>query len=453
MISVMRRVALLLSLYAPCALAQLKAGAAKRPVTPDLARHAPVYMAGFDHNRKATGVHDDLYARCLALATGARPLVVCAVDVIGLFRDDVEKIRARVGNAGLIVASLHDHEGPDTMGMWGPSPAQTGINEAYTSYLIDQTVAAAKEAIANLRPARVRLAKVRTPELDTFIDDTRPPVVHDPEIVVLRAETADGKPIATLVNWANHPETLGSKNTLITADYSGYLCKEIERLSGGDAVFVNGAVGGMQSPLGSTVKDASGNIVPEKTFEKAEYIGTRVAKLAADAVAKAGVTPVDNITWRETTVRIPMTNPGFQMAAKAGVFAGRKNPNPDGTTTTPVGYLRLSASGKPQLEVALIPGEMYPELSVGGVERFSGADFPDAPIEPAIKPMLTAPFRMLFGLANDEIGYIIPKAEWDEKAPWLNGAAKSWYGEVNSVGPDAAAIIADAFKKLTQAQP
>src|SRR5690348_1863790 len=74
----------------------LRAGAAKRVVTPDLAKHGPVYMAGFGNNRVATGVHDDLYARCLAIATGRRPLVICGVDVIGLFSDDVARIRARV---------------------------------------------------------------------------------------------------------------------------------------------------------------------------------------------------------------------------------------------------------------------------------------------------------------------------------------------------------------------
>ena len=58
---------------------------------------------------------------------------------------------------------------------------------------------------------------------------------------------------------------------------------------------------------------------------------------------------------------------------------------------------------------------------------------------------MTAPFRMLFGLADDECGYIIPKAEWDEKAPYLNNNPKAWYGEVNSVGPEAAPRIAQAF--------
>jgi hypothetical protein len=55
---------------------------------------------------------------------------------------------------------------------------------------------------------------------------------------------------------------------------------------------------------------------------------------------------------------------------------------------------------------------------------------------------------MLFGLANDEIGYIIPKCQWDEKPPYTFGALKPWYGEVNSPGPDTAARIAEALRRL-----
>jgi hypothetical protein len=95
-----------------------------------------------------------------------------------------------------------------------------------------------------------------------------------------------------------------------------------------------------------------------------------------------------------------------------------------------------------------VPGELYPELSVGGIERYAGADFPDAPLDPAIKTAMRAPFRMLVGLANDEIGYIIPRAEWDEQAPWLQNAPRRWYGEVNSVGPQAAPVVVNRLVEL-----
>ena len=422
-------------------------------ITPDLELHGPVYMAGFGNNRVATGVHDELWARCVAMQAGERPLVMCAVDLIGVFLDDTQRIRAAIRkkfeNADVVIASTHVHEGPDAMGQWGPSQGVSGINDAYMAFMTERTAGAAVAALEAMKPARASVETVHNPELDGFISDDRPPIKHDPDLILLALADTAGKPVATVVNWANHPETLGSKNTLLTADYPHYLREQLEAKRGGIAVLWNGAVGGMQSPLGAKVKDPeTGAEVKDGTFEKAGIIGRRVANLAAEALVSAKPAAVDAIWFRESLIRIPMTNPGFQMAAKAGVFKGRKQPNEDGTTTVPTGLIRLMSGGKPVLEIALIPGEMYPELSLGGVERYSGSDYPDAPIEPAIKGMMTARHRMLVGLANDEVGYIIPKVEWDEKPPYLDG--RKHYGEVNSLGPDTAPRIAESLRDLAR---
>jgi hypothetical protein len=443
---------------------QIKAGAAKTEITPDLKKHGPVYMAGFDNNRVATGVHDNLYARCLALSAGGQTVVLCGVDSIGLFSDDVDKIRAavkeqlakgksKVREASVVVAATHVHEAEDTMGLWGPAEGQSGINEAYNSFVVERVAQAAVDAVHHLEPAIVTLGQAHPSDLDTLIHDGRPPEVHDAGVVIIRATTPKGKPIAALVNWANHPETLGAKNTLITADYPHYLTTGLEQRLEGVAVFLNGAVGGMQSPLGATVPDpATNRPAPENSFLKAELIGRRVADVAAGAAANGQTINADRIEFHESRIAIPVSNKGFQLAAQVDLYKGRKKMTPDGATTTPVGLVRLWARGRAVLEIALVPGELYPELSVGGVERYSGADFPNAPIEPPIKKMMSAEFKMLVGLADDEIGYIIPKAEWDETAPWLNDAPKPWYGEVNSVGPEAAPRIAAALGQMLQAK-
>jgi hypothetical protein len=439
-------VKLLLLLFSLSAVtrAEMLAGAARRVITPDLGKQSPVYMAGFGP-RRATAIHDDLSARCLALQPGKTPLVICGVDSIGLFWDDVDRIRQAVKaklNADVVVAALHDHQAPDTMGLWGPNQTTSGINDDYNRFVVEQTAAAALEAIGNLRPATIVLAKTHPPELDTFIHDDRPPDVHDAELILLAATGTDGKPIATLVNWANHPETLGSRNTQITADYPAALYQRLEARRGGLAVFVNGAVGGMQSPLGAKLGD-----IPDDSFEKAQHIGERVADIAADALQNAKPVRVTRYEFFEKMVRIPLANKGFELANQANLYHGRKAAV-DGQTVAPVGVIRLLNGNKPMLEIALIPGELYPELSVGGIQKYEGADFPDAPAEPAIKTLMKAPYRMLFGLADDEIGYIIPKSEWDDQAPWLQNAPKRWYGEANSVGPEAAPTIVRTLQEL-----
>jgi hypothetical protein len=79
-----------------------------------------------------------------------------------------------------------------------------------------------------------------------------------------------------------------------------------------------------------------------------------------------------------------------------------------------------------------------------------GADYPDAPIEPAIYRQMRGPHRLLIGLANDEIGYIIPKRQWDEKPPFCYRRTRPQYGEINSVGPETAPILCRAFKDMLQ---
>jgi len=434
------------------------AGAGKQTITPDLQKHAPVYIAGFGNNRTATAIHDDLWARCIALSTGGKPLVLCGVDSIGLFSDDVEKIRTAVSRelgseTAVVVAATHSHQTPDTMGLWGPRQGVSGINEAYNQLVIERTAAAAVAAVKSMKPASARMGRTSPQELDTYIDDDRPPRRHDVEIVTLALEDKERNRIATLVNWANHPEALGSKNTQISADYPFALYKHLEASSGGVAVFLNGAIGGMQSPLGATIKDPlTGEPAPKETFRFAEILGERIAGLAEQSIQHAPVASIDTLEYRSRDFEIPIANPGFQQAAKLDLYKGRKALTASGATLTSAGIARLSNSGRPVLEIAFVPGELYPELSVGGVERFPGADYPDAPIEKPVKQMMRAPFRMLAGLANDEIGYIIPKAEWDEKAPYLQNAAKRWYGEVNSVGPEAAPRLAAVLAELFELQ-
>ena len=81
-----------------------------------------------------------------------------------------------------------------------------------------------------------------------------------------------------------------------------------------------------------------------------------------------------------------------------------------------------------------------------------GADFDSEPIElPPLREMMPGRVKFLFGLANDEVGYIIPKSEWDDRAPWLYGAPARLYGEINSLGPETGPAIHQAFKSLTRA--
>ncbi|MEX0883308.1 MAG: hypothetical protein WDZ72_07535 [Cyclobacteriaceae bacterium] len=96
-----------------------------------------------------------------------------------------------------------------------------------------------------------------------------------------------------------------------------------------------------------------------------------------------------------------------------------------------------------------IPGELYPEILNGGVEAPDGGDFDIDPLEvPGISTQMPGRFKFFSGMSNDMIGYIVPKSQWDEKAPFTYGREKAPYGEVNSLGPETAPTLHKATMDL-----
>lgn len=461
--------------------AGLRAGAARAVITPDLVR-AAVYLAGFGHNRVATGVHDDLEARCLALEAGGTTLVLCSADLIGLFRDDVEVIRRKTrelapGLSHLVVASTHNHQGPDTMGLWGPRWLESGLDEAYVAWVRERVAETAAQAIKFLRPARLTLARDDHPLLGNLQNDSRPPYVKDPFLLVMHLKAEEnGESIATVVNFSSHPETLGSANTQITCDYPGWLRATIERQLGGVAIFFVGSIGGLLSSLGEQVvllDPETGEVAQNGTWLKARLYGELLGDLSLHALKRGEEARITSIEVGAATLFVPLENDRFRVAAAAGVFKGRKplftDGRPDAGVSekelpgfgrlkfktgrdiqTEVNSIRLFDGKRPLAEIVTVPGEIYPELVNGGIERYAGADFPDAPFEPALRERLKSRYQFVFGLGNDEIGYIIPKAEWDDEPPWLLARPTRWYGEINSVGPEAAGNVMKALVQLIE---
>ena len=461
-----------------CSADTLKVGAAQSIITPELSRHT-VYLAGFGHNRIATGVHDDLYARCLALSVSSQVLVLCSADLIGLFYDDVLTIRRKFAENAprgsfLIVASTHTHAGPDTLGLYGPTPLQRGIDPKYLEWVDQRIALTASEAVRAMQPARLELARDDHPLLGSLQGIDRPPLVKDPFLFVMRLlARSSGQTIATAVNWSDHPEVLDRKNPQITSDYAHGIRTYMEKQFGGIALFFTGSIGKL-SPLDDQVcllDPETGKVAEDGTWRKADLLGTEIGRLAERALKSGKQASLDSFSIGTATVFVPMHNQHFRVAESAGVFAGRKPLYTDGKLDpvteerdvpgvgrvkyptghdiqTEVDYVQLQTSRGPVAEIAAIPGEIYPELVNGGIARYPGADYPQAPFEPVLREQLKTKYQFILGLGNDEVGYLIPKAEWDEEPPWLMNAAKPWYGEINSSGPDAAGALLGALVRL-----
>ncbi|UPT75958.1 MAG: hypothetical protein M0D55_09970 [Elusimicrobiota bacterium] len=467
----MRRAALLAALLLAAAPARaLEAAAAKVDITPDLASER-VWLAGFGaKGRRPSGVHDPLYARLVLLREGNTTIALAGFDLLGLYLNDTEALR-RAWSGGepgrvLFVHATHQHSGPDTLGLWGRLPGVSGINKAYQERIMDRVVQALRLLETQLRPATLAGGKG---SLDPrgLCADSRDPQVIDPNLAVLRVKARDGKAIATIVNWSCHPEVIGRDNNLITADYPGPLCSRIEEKTGGACLFLNGAIGGLMTPD-----------VTEENFYETARIGHAVADAALALPVSAGGS---KLAYRAARPLVPVENSRYLLFLRS-LTGGHDLKTADGKAIPAwkaplysVRHLLLGtkAAQRPYVETEVgvldlgparllgMPAEVFPELAIGGYDgKYSYGkpvvdpkgperDLKSAPKGPYLRDLIKAPVPMLVGLANDELGYLVPA--YDFKVRTSKSLLPRWpghYEETNSIGPSATAILTDAAAKL-----
>ncbi len=418
------------------------------------------WIAGFHSKRPANGVHDDLWARTVYIDDGITKIAIVSVDVIGLAYSHTIDIRKEIpedlGIDYAVICNTHNHEAPDVIGMWGKSPLKSGVNKEWLAYVKKQAVESIKEAAEKARPATFKFAEDLTSAIH-LVNDTRQPFVLDPGLYVLQAiDEENGETLGTVVNWGNHPETLWSKNLLITSDFPHYVRegmekgvfvngKKVKDGLGGICVYLTGAVGGLMTTNDRFAFTSALDSVEYLTadFKKAEMQGLELAYHALGALEKSeNAQNSTGISVHAQSFEIPLKNKLFRLGVHLGVL-DRGGFSSWGKFKTEVGVIGFS-----DVQMVLIPGEIYPEIVNGGVESPEGADFGIPPVEtPPIREVMQAEYKWVLGLANDEIGYILPKSQWDTKAPYTYGRDKAPYGEVNSVGPETGPII---YKKAIE---
>lgn len=445
---------------------RLEVGFGVEDITPDITADKPVFIAGYGQNRKATGVHDPLFARAVVFRSGEAKVAVVSVDLVGLQYPVVQRIREKLdGFTYVLVSSTHTHEGPDVIGIWGESPLKSGLDPEYIAQVEDGVVNAVRKADSAAAPA---IATYGTAEDESLLRDSRLPIVYDGVLRVLKFMHADSKkPLGILVQWNNHPEAMGSKNTLITCDFPWATIAALEKRYQCPVAYFTGTVGGLMTTL-RTIKDPeTGKELHEESFEYTEVYGKMVANLAEKAIADSKPITLTPIRVAAKQVGVPLSNLAYHLMWSMNVLprdayewsgdadnigppidrkGGKKGVK--GALLTEVSYLQLG-----ELHIAGIPGEIYPELVYGKYQEpvEPNVDFPDAPLETPVVKIMPGEKFMLFGLANDEVGYILPKRQWDSKAPFAYGRKEQQYGEVNSVGPETGPILMKALQDAVDA--
>ncbi len=456
------------------------------------------WLAGFGNGRPANAVHDEIWSRTIALRQGDTTVALVSLDVVGFFFDDVEDVRTQIANAGVdvdhvIVSSTHNHEAPDTLGQWGPQVGKSGVDPLWLAELKSNVVDSVRESVDALQPVEMLLASVDVsedfPEKGTrnFINDKRDPRIVDETMgVAWFRSVSDGSTVATLVNFGNHPEALAHRNVEITSDFSHYIRDGMENGVdwesgpvaglGGISIYLQGAVGGMMTPLDTEVTDFDGNHFSEPTFEKAQAIGHTMATQALEALSGASVEADPKLSLRAAELYFPIHNYAFQAMFLMGVFDREAfNYNPDinlDDYNVPELKSEIDLLDVGPLRMLSVPGELLPELAIGGfdgshtntgdyaepivdLDQANAPNLENAPEGPFLKERMGAQHNWILGLGNDELGYIIPEYNFilDEQVAYLREAEGDHYEETNSLGPDTASIVDEWADRLMEWSP
>ncbi len=417
-------------------------GSVEIPLPKDI--QEPLYIAGYHGGREFSGVLDLQRASALWMDTGAGGVLLIGIDCVGLGNDTVEAIRrelagfcARTGCVSVNVYATHTHAGIDTLGLWGPA-AIDGKSDAFMQNLITAAADAARAAYDDRTAGDLYFGST---EPDDLLYDSREPIEFDPLLYQLRFEPQDGAQNGIrLLSYAAHAESLRGENTALSRDFPGAVADSVKAATGDEVMYLPGAVGGliMTREL----------VEPFDAVDNMKATAARLTEAVLSIDNEVSLSPTLAISTVD--IEIPLDNTMFFYYKFLGIL-GNEVSRGDSAT----GYLLHSELGVLQageVTLALIPGEIFPEL-VSGKGLGEGDPKPLSEIAAAhgVQNLL------IVGLCNDELGYIIPPSNYllHPDTPYVDTVTdengENHYEETNSTGIATADLIADAFAAALQA--
>ena len=209
---------------------------------------------------------------------------------------------------------------------------------------------------------------------------------------VIQAVSPQGKTIATLVNYAIHPEVLGNRVGILSPDLVGPLCEKIESRTGGAAIFLNGAQGGMitadnrnlnepRDPLHAYWNDS-------RTWEECLRIGRLMADEALRIVKDAPEHAEPALFCDSIRVRFPVDS---LLMWGVIVMSPLKYPHNEDHSI----HARINLVNIGNAQILTIPGEALPNIGF------------------YLKRKMRGKHNLLFGLTNEAFGYILTKVDFN----------------------------------------
>ncbi|RUL88733.1 hypothetical protein TsocGM_05995 [Tautonia sociabilis] len=388
-----------------------------RIITPDPL--LPV-SGGMGAPRPATEKKGELTARAVVFQKGEEAVAVVSLDLLGFPSVLGDRVRARVGRIrpeNILIGATHTHSAPDCYAF----PDGRGGHTADLSYLDSVCVLAAEalnEAIDRLQPALLRIATGEARGKIAF--NSYAPDLYDRRMSVIRAESPGGEAIATIVNYAVHPEVLGNDQGILSPDLVGPLCDRIESQAGGLALFMNGAQGGMVTAdnrdLDRPRDPLRGDWEGISSWDECLRIGHLMADEAARLLADAPVQDDPTLACDSEVVRFPVDSDDLWAVVQHSPLDYPRND--DRSVNARINLVTLGNA-----QILTIPGEALPNLGF------------------YLKRKMTGTHNLLFGLTNDAFGYILAEVDF-------RSFPRYDYISRVSLGERTGTILIDAARRL-----
>jgi hypothetical protein len=385
---------------------EIQVGAATKIITPDPL--LPVSGGvGMPHPTKEK--RGELTARALVFRKGEVSVAVVGLDLLGFPSVLADRVRAKVPRIppqNIIIGSTHTHSAPDCYAFPTPTGGHTGdLN--YMNLVCDRAAEAINEAIDHLQPASIRIATGEARGKIAY--NYYAPDLYDRRMSVIQATSSQGKTIATLVNYAIHPEVLGNELGILSPDLIGPLCEKIEAQTGGMAIFMNGAQGGMITADNRILEKPSDRLrgywEDARTWDECLRIGQLMADEALRIVKDAPSQNGPTLFCDSMRVRFPVES---KMMWAIILASPHKYPHNDGdhSIETRINLVNLGNS-----QILTIPGEALPNIGF------------------YLKRKMHGKHHLLFGLTNDAFGYILTKVDFNS-FPRYNYVSQTSLGEM-----------------------